>query len=131
MRISKRVSFGRETQDVLAICAKADVSNRGVIDRAIISALGPTGLLVNVSRGQLVAEDQLIAALRAGALGGAALDVFETEPTTSSRWADVPNVVITPHIGGAAKESTERMTAMLMENLDCFFAGRALPNPVP
>lgn len=119
------------TSDVLAICCKADASNRGMIDRAIMTAVGPTGLLVNVSRGQLVAEDDLIAALQTGTLGGAALDVFATEPTESSRWADVPNVVVTPHIAGAAKEATEQMTAMLMENIDCFFAGRSLPNPVP
>jgi phosphoglycerate dehydrogenase-like enzyme len=106
--------------DVLAVCAKADESNRGIIDGAVISAVGPTGILVNVSRGQLVAEDELIAALQAGLVGGAALDVFETEPAPSSRWADVPNVLVTPHIAGVAKGASERMTAMLMENLECF-----------
>ena len=92
----------------------------------MIEALGPQGLLVNVSRGQVVDEDALIAALKAGRLGQAALDVFQQEPTPAGRWADAPNTVLTPHTAGATTEAVQRMLGLLLENLEAFFAGRAV-----
>src|SRR5690606_12743223 len=83
--------------DVLVVACRADEDNRGLISAEVIDALGPQGLLVNVARGQLVDEGALIAALRSGRLGQAALDVFAEEPTDAARWADVPNTVLTPH----------------------------------
>jgi lactate dehydrogenase-like 2-hydroxyacid dehydrogenase len=116
--------------DILLVAARADDRNRGMIDADIIEALGQDGLLVNVARGQLVDERALIDALKAGRLGGAALDVFDPEPTDPQRWADVPNVVLTPHTGGATHEAVGRMAAMLMANLAAYFAGSPLPSPV-
>ncbi|AMK21010.1 MULTISPECIES: 2-hydroxyacid dehydrogenase [unclassified Sphingobium] len=116
--------------DVMVVAAKANEENRGMISAVICDALGPEGLLVNVARGQLVDEDALIAALREGRLGGAALDVFESEPTPAARWADVPNVVLTPHTGGATYEAVGRMRDMLLANLSAFFAGEPLVSPV-
>lgn len=101
-----------------------------MIDASVMDALGAQGLLVNVARGQLVDEDALIAALREGRLGGAALDVFESEPTPAARWADVPNIVLTPHTGGATYEAVGRMRDMLLANLAAHFAGEALVSPV-
>ena len=72
-----------KASDILVVACKADESNRGLISREILEALGPDGLLVNVSRGQVVDEDALIAALKSGALGQAALDVFVEEPSRS------------------------------------------------
>lgn len=118
-----------QQNDILAVCAAAHADNVGLISSAVIEALGPEGLLVNVARGQLVDEDALIDALKAKRLGGAALDVFVTEPTPPARWADVPNVVLTPHIGGASYDSLSRMAALVRVNLDAFFAGRQIPNP--
>lgn len=117
--------------DILVVACKADETNRGLISRAVIEALGPQGLLVNVARGQLVDEDALIAALRDGRLGQAALDVFETEPTEASRWADVPNTVLTPHTGGATTEAVQGMLMLLLQNLQAAFAGEPLKTPVP
>lgn len=116
--------------DILAVCTSADAHNVGLISSAVIDALGPNGLLVNVARGQLVDEEALIDALKVGRLGGAALDVFATEPTPAGRWEDVPNVILTPHIAGASRDNLPKMTAMLRANLDAFFAGWPLPNPV-
>lgn len=116
--------------DVLVVCTSANSANVGLISSAVIDALGPDGLLVNVARGQMVDEDALIAALKAGRLGSAALDVFATEPTPASRWEGVPNVICTPHIAGASRDNLPKMTALLRANLDAFFAGRPLPNPV-
>lgn len=120
--------LARDT-DVLAVCTSADATNAGMISSTVIDAIGPDGLLVNVARGQLVDEDALIDALKRGRIGGAALDVFATEPTPQSRWDGVPNVICTPHIAGASRDNLSRMTAMLRTNLDAFFAGDPLPNP--
>lgn len=116
--------------DILVVAARADGSNNGLISAEVIEALGPDGLLVNVARGQLVDEDALIAALKAGRLGMAALDVFAEEPTAAARWADVPNTVLTPHTAGATVAAVPKMVALTRENLRRFFAGEALANPV-
>lgn len=116
--------------EILLIAARADETNRGMINADVMNALGPDGLLVNVARGQLVDEDALRLALREGRLGGAALDVFRQEPTPAGRWAEVPNCVLTPHMGGATQEAVSRMTRMVLENLEAYFTAKALPNRV-
>lgn len=116
--------------DVLVIACRADDSNRGLISGEVMAALGSNGLLVNVARGSVVDEDALIAALRSSALGQAALDVFETEPTNPARWVDVPNVVLTPHTAGATTEAVQGMLMLLMRNLAAATAGAPLVTPV-
>ncbi len=116
--------------DILVVACKADESNRGLISGAVIEALGPQGLLVNVARGQLVDETALIAALKDGRLGQAALDVFEEEPTPAERWTNVPNTVLTPHTGGATTEAVQGMLMLLIQNLRAAFAGEPLVTPV-
>jgi lactate dehydrogenase-like 2-hydroxyacid dehydrogenase len=83
-----------------------------------------------VARGQLVDETTLIAALKDGRLGQAALDVFEEEPTPAARWADVPNTVLTPHTGGATTEAVQGMLMLLIQNLRAAFAGEPVVTPV-
>ena len=117
--------------DILVVACKADDGNVGLISQEVIEALGPDGLLVNVARGQLVDEDALIAALKDGRLGQAALDVFEDEPTDPARWADAPNTVLTPHTGGATTEAVQGMLRLLMQNLEAAFAGEPLKTPAP
>ncbi len=116
--------------DILAVCCRASEETRGLVSKDIIEAVGATGLLVNISRGQVIDEDELIAALKDGRLGAAALDVYQTEPTTAERWADVPNTVLTPHTAGAASAALPKMLALTRENLRRFFAGEPLANPV-
>jgi lactate dehydrogenase-like 2-hydroxyacid dehydrogenase len=127
-RAESLVALARDS-DILVVAARAHGGNVGLISAEVIEALGPDGLLVNVARGQLVDEDALIAALKDGRLGGAALDVYETEPTPAERWADVPNTVLTPHTAGATQEAVQKMAQMLLANLAAFFAGKELPNP--
>ncbi len=119
-----------EASDILVVAARASEANLGLIDRAVIDALGPHGLLVNVARGQLVDEDAVIAALKDERLGMAALDVFAAEPTPAERWKDVPNVVLSPHTGGATSAALPKMVALTRENLRRFFAGEPLANAV-
>ena len=119
-----------KASDILVVACKADETNRGLISQDIVEALGPDGLLVNVSRGQVVDEDALIAALKSGTLGQAALDVFIEEPTDPARWADVPNVILTPHTAGATTAGVQGMLMLLIENLQAHFAGEPLKTPV-
>ena len=128
-RASSLIELARDC-DVLVVACRADATNRGLISAEVIEALGPGGLLVNVARGSLVDEDALIAALRTGRLGQAALDVFETEPTDAARWADVPNVVLTPHTAGATSEAVQGMLMLLMRNLAAALAGEPLVTPI-
>lgn len=116
--------------DILIVACRADASNRGLISQAVIEAVGPQGLIVNVARGSVVDEDALIAALKDGRLGRAALDVFAEEPTPPQRWADVPNVVLTPHTAGATADTLPRMVAQLVENIRLFLAGEPVVSPV-
>ncbi|HZW14826.1 MAG TPA: 2-hydroxyacid dehydrogenase [Brevundimonas sp.] len=129
-RADTLIDLARDS-DILVVACKADDSNIGLVSREVIEALGPAGLLVNVARGQLVDEAALIAALKDGRLGQAALDVFEDEPTDASRWAGVPNTVLTPHTGGATTEAVQGMLMLLMQNLQAAFAGEPLKTPVP
>jgi lactate dehydrogenase-like 2-hydroxyacid dehydrogenase len=119
-----------KASDVMAVCCRADSTIRHIISAQVIEALGPGGCLVNVARGSLVDEDALIAALKAGTLGMAALDVYETEPTPPSRWADVPNTVLTPHTAGGTLESIPLMVGQTLENLRRYFSGEPLASPV-
>ena len=128
-RATSLIELARDC-DVLVVACRADATNRGLISAAVIEALGPGGLLVNVARGSLVDEDALIAALRTGRLAQAALDVFETEPTDAARWADVPNIVLTPHTAGATSEAVQGMLMLLMRNLAAAVAGEPLVTPI-
>jgi len=95
--------------NVLVIATPLDASTNRLVNREVIEALGPDGLLVNVARGGVVDEDELIAALKDGRLGRAALDVFETEPTPPARWEGVPNTILTPHVAGMTHEAIAAM----------------------
>jgi len=118
-----------EQSDVLVVACRADDSNRGLISEAVIEAIGPDGLLVNVARGQLVDEVALIRSLKSGRLGQAALDVFEDEPTDPARWVDVPNTVLTPHTGGATMQAVQGMVGLLFQNLTAVLGGQPPVTP--
>lgn len=94
-----------DRSDVLVVTAPLSPQTQGAVSRAILEALGPGGYLVNVGRGDIVDEDVLIEMLRSGQLAGAALDVFAEEPTPPERWRDIPNTVLTPHLGGVTFEA--------------------------
>lgn len=128
-RAETLLQLAKET-DILVVACRADETNRGLIDDRIIRAIGPHGILVNVSRGSLVDEDALIAALHSGAIGGAALDVYATEPTPPERWIDVPNLVLSPHAGGATTHGVQAMLVLTLQNLAAHFAGQPLLTPV-
>ena len=123
------ISLARES-DILVVSARASAANAGEIDSEVLTALGPNGLLVNVSRGFLVDEIALIRALESGAIAGAALDVFAQEPAEAQVWRRFDNVVLSPHIGGYTQEAGIAMFGQLRENIRCHFAGQPLLTPV-
>ena len=117
--------------DILMVAVRADASNRHAVDANVMRALGPEGILVNISRGSVVDEAALIALLRSGELGGAGLDVFEHEPMVPDALKAVPQVVMTPHLGGATRQARAAMEDLVLANITAFFAGRAVPAPIP
>ncbi len=116
--------------DILFVTLAASPETRHVVDAPVLGALGPEGMLVNISRASNVDEDALIAALSGGALGWAALDVFEGEPQLDSRFLDLPNVLLTPHHASATHQTRADMGALMRANLTAHFSGQPLITPV-
>jgi D-3-phosphoglycerate dehydrogenase len=117
--------------DILILCAPLNQYTRGMIDAAALAQLKPGALLVNVARGPLVVEKDLVAALESGHLCGAVMDVTEKEPLPrdSPLW-DMPNVIITPHVGGQSARRLDNGTDFFCENLRRYLAGEPLNNVV-
>lgn len=110
--------------DVLVAACKATPETRHLIDSRVLAALGPEGVLINVARGSVVDTQALIAALRTGQLGAAALDVVENQPQVPAELLALDNVLLTPHIGTATHETRRTMSAMVLQSLLDHFAGR-------
>ena len=118
-----------EWSDVLFISCRPTPENTGLVNRAMLDALGRNGVLLNVARGTVVDEPALIAALQEGRIAGAGLDVYADEPPDPV-WRDTPNTVLHPHRGGATFEALDECRAILVENLRRHFAGEPLLTPV-
>jgi phosphoglycerate dehydrogenase-like enzyme len=117
--------------DFVVIAAPQTPETIGLFNAATLAHLRPTSYLINIGRGPIVVLDDLVAALRAGQLAGAALDVFEIEPLPPDHplW-DFPNVIITPHTAGYAPVIATRHLAILAENVRHFVQGTPLTNVV-
>ncbi|MCS3765675.1 MULTISPECIES: D-2-hydroxyacid dehydrogenase [Bradyrhizobium] len=126
-----------ELRDLLPLCdfvvlaVPATPETVGIIGAAEISRMRREAFLINIARGNVVVETDLIRALRAGAIAGAMLDVFEREPLPqdSPLW-DMPNVIITPHVSGVPTNYTERVFPIIADNIERFLKGQALRNLV-
>ncbi len=118
-----------EASDVLFLAAAAGADNAGVVDAAVLAALGPEGVLVNVARGTLVDQAALAAAVTGGGIAGAALDVFADEPAVPDALRH-ERVVLSPHQGSATVEARAAMAAMVVANLEAHVAGKAPPGLV-
>ncbi|MGC2776434.1 MAG: 2-hydroxyacid dehydrogenase [Bradyrhizobium sp.] len=115
---------------VLMIAVRAGADTTHVVNADLLKKLGADGHVVNISRGSVIDEQALMAALKEGTVAGAGLDVFETEPHAPGELTSLPNVVVTPHIGGNTRESHVAMQACVVANLTAFFAGQTLPYQV-
>lgn len=116
--------------DIVVVAVPGGGANRHMIDASALGAMKPTGHLVNISRGDVIDESALIAALSDGLIAGAGLDVYEHEPKVPGALRTLENVVLLPHLGTAALEVRTAMGMMAVENLIAFDEGRELPNAV-
>jgi hydroxypyruvate reductase len=116
--------------DFLVIIIPATPQTNKIVSKAVIEALGPTGILVNVARGAVVDEDALVEALVSGKLGGAGLDVFVNEPQVPEVLFGMDNVVLQPHVGSGTHETRRAMSQLVLDNLDAKFTGKPLLTPI-
>lgn len=124
------VSMARDV-DYLIVITPGGTATTKLVNRAVIDALGTEGTLINVSRGSVVDEVEMVAALEDGRLGNAGLDVFEHEPEVPEALLDMENVVLTPHVGSATVETRLAMGDLTVDNLNAFFADGKAISPVP
>jgi phosphoglycerate dehydrogenase-like enzyme len=117
--------------DYLAIAAPLTSATKGAVSREVISRMKPTAWIMNIARGAIVDEPAMVEALQAKRIGGAALDVFTTEPLPpeSPLWT-LENVIITPHHSGSSPRVNERTLTLFAENLRRYKAGEPLINRV-
>lgn len=116
--------------DILMISAPGGAQTRRLVDRDVLAALGPDGVLINIARGSIVDEAALIEALRMGAIASAGLDVFENEPQVPSDLIAMDNVVLLPHVGSASRKTREDMGRLMVDNVRSWAAGRGPLTPV-
>lgn len=116
--------------DFLFVTLAASSKTRHIVGREVIAALGSEGMLINISRASNIDEEALLEALESGALGSAALDVFEGEPKLNPRFLTLPNVLLQPHHASGTIETRKAMGQLLRDNLTAHFAGLPLPTPV-
>ncbi|MBB3564782.1 lactate dehydrogenase-like 2-hydroxyacid dehydrogenase [Rhizobium sp. BK512] len=110
-----------EAVDTLVAIVPKTPQTHKTVNADILSALGPDGIVVNVGRGWTVNEDDLIAALNGGTIGGAGLDVFYDEPNVPAGLLSAPNTVLVPHIGSASIPTRNAMADLVAENLISWF----------
>lgn len=116
--------------DVLVVVVPGGPETEGMIDAAVLKALGPTGTLVNVARGSVVDEAALIEALNSGTLGSAGLDVFVNEPNPDPALTSAKNLTLYPHHASGTVETRDAMAQLMVDNLAAHFAGQPLLTPV-
>lgn len=119
-----------EACDFLILACSGGPETRHAVNREVLQALGPEGYLINIARGSVVKEDDLITALEAGEIAGAGLDVFANEPDVPARLLKMDQVVLSPHVGSATRETRSVMGRLVVENLNAYFGGRPLLTPV-
>lgn len=119
------------SSDILVVACSLTKETRSIINQSVLDALGKKGTLVNIGRGALVDEKELVKALVEGRLGGAGLDVFENEPNVPKELFSMENVVLLPHVGTATWETRMAMADLVVGNLESHFSKKPLLTPAP
>jgi len=119
-----------EWAEILVVAAAGGPQSRGIVNAAVLEALGPDGILINVARGSIVDEPALVAALEGKRIGGAGLDVFVDEPKVPEALWRMDNVVLQPHRASATVETRIAMGELVLANLAAHFDGREPPTAV-
>jgi lactate dehydrogenase-like 2-hydroxyacid dehydrogenase len=116
--------------DILMVATPGGAATRHLVDGAVLEALGPQGYLVNIARASVVDTDALVEVLRAQTLAGAALDVFDEEPQVPEVLKTLDGTLLTPHVAGQSPEAAHDTVALVVRNLQAFFAGEPVLTPV-
>lgn len=116
--------------DFLIVCAAGGGGTAQLINAAVLKALGPDGILVNIARGSIVDEAALLDALASGGIAGAGLDVFANEPSINPAFLSLQNAVLQPHHASGTRETRRAMGQLVRDNLAAHFAGKPLLTPV-
>ena len=119
-----------EWADFLVVATPGGAGTKHLVDATVIEALGPQGVLVNIARGSVVDTAALAAALRAGRLAGAGLDVYESEPRPPEALLGLDNVILTPHIAGWSPEAMGASVRRVLANAEGHFSGRGAVSAV-
>lgn len=120
-----------EAVDILIAIVPKTAQTHKTVNAAVLRALGPSGVLINVGRGWTVDEDALAAALRDGVIAAAGLDVFYDEPNVPQALLDLPNVSLLPHVASASVATRDAMADLVADNLFAWFGQGAALTPVP
>ncbi|RAI01752.1 hypothetical protein DLJ53_10115 [Acuticoccus sediminis] len=119
-----------EAVDVLFCAVPATPETSGAVDRSVLKALGPRGILVNIARGSVVDQPALIEALRTGTIAGAGLDVFTDEPQVPAELIAMDNVVLGPHAAGSTDETWQDVITAVLDNVDVYLREGRYLTPV-
>jgi len=117
--------------DILLVACEGGQATRGLVDGAVLDALGSEGFLINAARGTIIDQGAMVAALRDGRIAGAALDVFDGEPEVPAELLAMENVILTPHIASSTTETRRAMGDLVYDNLRAHFDGKPVLTPVP
>ncbi|KAJ4889811.1 Glyoxylate/hydroxypyruvate reductase HPR3 [Raphanus sativus] len=116
--------------DVIVLCCALNDQTRHIVNREVMESLGKNGFIINVGRGGLIDEEELVKCLVDGVIGGAGLDVFEKEPRIPTELFGLDNVVLSPHAAMATPESLDNIAQLALANLKAFFSNQPLISPV-
>ena len=117
--------------DFLIVACPGGESTRNIVNAGVLAALGNKGTVINIARGSIVDEPALVAALQAGTIKAAGLDVFADEPHIPAAMMTMDNVVLLPHVGSATRETRQAMGDLCKANLDAWFADKKVLTLIP
>jgi lactate dehydrogenase-like 2-hydroxyacid dehydrogenase len=117
--------------DFLVVSCPGGAATKNIVNAGVLAALGKKGTIVNIARGSIIDEPALVAALQAGTIKGAGLDVFADEPHIPAPLLTMENVVLLPHVGSATHETRKAMGDLCKANLDAWFAGKPVLTLIP
>ncbi|CAH8382464.1 unnamed protein product [Eruca vesicaria subsp. sativa] len=116
--------------DVIILCCALNDQTRHIVNREVMEALGKNGIIINVGRGGLIDEKEMVKCLVEGVIGGAGLDVFEKEPEVPEELFGLDNVVLSPHAAMETSGSLDNIAQLALSNLKAFFSNQPLISPV-
>lgn len=119
-----------ENSDFFVVAVSGGKASQGIVNRDVFQALPNHALIINIARGSIINEQDLITALQNGDIAGAGLDVFVNEPNVPTELIEMDNVVLQPHVASATHETRQRMSNIVFENVQAYLNGQSLPHRI-